>query len=72
MATKKASTRTAVAETAERVTVLNLKGSAEFKAWLGELSDFSHMPTATVFDVAVTDLAKKLGFSKPAPKRQMR
>ena len=53
-----------------RVTVLNLKGTREYKQWLDELSEFSHMPTSTLFDVSIADWAKRQGFSKTPPKRQ--
>jgi hypothetical protein len=52
-----------------RVTILNLKGTREYKEWFDDLSDFSHMPTATLSDVAVAEYAKQVGFPKPAPKR---
>jgi hypothetical protein len=55
-----------------RVTVFNLKGAPEYKEWLDELSEFSHMPTATLFDVAIAEWAKLHGFPKVPPKRQMR
>ena len=52
-----------------RVTILNQKGTREYKVWFDELSDFSHMPAATLSDVAIAEYAKQIGFPKPAPKR---
>jgi hypothetical protein len=53
----------------DRATILNLKGTREYKDWLDSLSDFSHMPAATLFDVAIAEYSKRVGFPRPAPKR---
>ncbi len=52
-----------------RVTILNQKGTREYKEWFDDLSEFSHMPAATLSDVAIAEYAKQIGFPKPAPKR---
>jgi len=56
-------------EKEDRVTVLNLKGTREYRDWLDRLSDFCHMPSSTLSDVALADHAKRVGFSEPPPKR---
>jgi hypothetical protein len=45
--------------TDSRVTVIALKGSPEYRDWLGDLSKRSRIPTAVIVDLALADWAKK-------------
>ncbi len=49
--------------------VTALKGSAQYAAWVGELSDHQRLRVAELVDQALVHYAKHVGFEKPAPPR---
>lgn len=59
-----------MADAPERITVLNVKGTQVYKDWYERLATFCHIPASSLFDVAVAEHAKRMGFSEPAPKRR--
>ena len=50
---------------AERETIVNMKGSPEYSAWLEEIPRKTHIPTVQIFRVAVADWARKNGYRMP-------
>jgi hypothetical protein len=56
-------------ETIPRSTVLTMKGTEEWKAWLDQLSDHLRIPISTIVDLALVRYAKEMGFTKEPPKR---
>jgi hypothetical protein len=52
-----------------RRTVLTIKGTEEWKAWLEKFADFLRTPASTVVDHALIRYAKEAGFTEEAPKR---
>lgn len=52
-----------------RGTVLTIKGTEEWKGWLGGLSDHLRIPTSTIVDLALVKFAKENGYEPEAPKR---
>jgi hypothetical protein len=52
-------------EPLERVTVINLKGTAEFRAWLDAFSEETHIPAASLVRLGLGALAKE--HKRPAP-----
>jgi hypothetical protein len=54
------------------MTVMTIKGTAEWKEWLNRLADFSRLPSTIVIDLALAEWAKSHGFPEPPPKRQVR
>jgi hypothetical protein len=71
MAKKKApeSVPETTAKQGPRKTVLTIKGTDEWRAWLEELGDHLRTPTSTIVDHALVRYAKEMGFDKEAPKR---
>lgn len=71
MAKKKATAATtkARADDGPRQTVLTIKGTPEWKAWLDDLGDHCRMPASTIVDHALVKYAKEMGFQKEAPRR---
>lgn len=57
------------AQPGPRSTVLTIKGTDEWKAWLNGLSDFLRIPTSTVVDLALVQYAKTEGYTEQPPKR---
>ena len=55
--------------TGRRPTVLTIKGSLEWKAWLDRLSKHCRIGTSSVVDLALAEFAKKQGFDEPPPPR---
>ena len=49
--------------------VLSIRGSTEWREWLGRLADHSRLKVADVIDRALLAYAKQEGFSEPAPRR---
>lgn len=49
--------------------VLSIRGTAEWRDWLGRLSDHSRLKAADVIDRALILYAKQEGFTEPPPKR---
>lgn len=49
----------------ERETVINMKGSPEYVAWLDEVHNRTHIPKVQIFRLAVAEWAKANGH--PAP-----
>jgi hypothetical protein len=52
-----------------RRTIASFKATPEFGAWLERLQDFVRMPTSTMLEAGVIELAKARGFKEPPPKR---
>jgi hypothetical protein len=52
-------------EGVERFSVLNLKGSAEYRDWLGTLSEESLIPIAVIVRDALAKWAKERGYPSP-------
>jgi len=48
-----------------RLSVLNLKGSPEYRDWLSSLSEQSLIPTATIVRDALAKWAKDRGYAAP-------
>jgi hypothetical protein len=55
--------------TVGRRTVLTIKGTDEWKAWLDALADHLRTPASTIVDHSLVRYAKEVGFTKPPPKR---
>lgn len=49
----------------ERLSVLNLKGSPEFRDWLNEASEKTRIPIATIVRDSLGMWAESRGLSKP-------
>ena len=56
----------------KRTTVMTIKGTIEWKAWLDRLAEFSRLPNTILIDLALAEWAKNHGFQEPPPKRQVR
>lgn len=54
----------APAET-ERETIINMKGSPEYSAWLEEVHRKTHIPKVQIFRLAMADWAAKNGYRTP-------
>jgi hypothetical protein len=52
-------------EGAERETVVNMKGSSEYVAWLDTVHRKTHIPRVQIFRLAIAEWAEKHGH--PAP-----
>jgi hypothetical protein len=52
-----------------RKTVLTIKGTDEWRAWLERLGGHLRMPASTLVDIALVEFAKSKGFEEVAPKR---
>jgi hypothetical protein len=50
-------------------TLFSMKGDVLWFEWLKEFAEFQGRTATTTIDIAVQELAKKEGFSKPMPKR---
>ena len=49
--------------------IVQLRGSTEFKTVVEELAEFDGKTVAGLFDQAVRNYARQVGFPKPIPKR---
>lgn len=49
----------------ERETIVNMKGSPEYSAWLEDLHRKTHIPKVQIFRLAIADWAAKNGHSTP-------
>lgn len=49
--------------------VLSIRGTAEWRDWLGRLSDHCRLRSADVIDRALIAYARAEGFAEPAPRR---
>ncbi len=49
--------------------VLSIRGSIEWRDWIGRLGDHSRLKVADVIDRALVAYAKQEGFTEPPPKR---
>jgi hypothetical protein len=56
----------------KRTTVMTIKGTVEWKAWLDRLAEFSRLPSTILIDLALAEWAKNHGFPELPPKRQVR
>jgi hypothetical protein len=52
-------------EEPERETIVNMKGSPEYSAWLEELHRKTHIPKVQIFRVAIADWAARNGHRPP-------
>jgi hypothetical protein len=57
------------AESTPPSVIVSVRVSADFRAWLDELAEHERMGLSDIFDRAVVDYARKVGFPKAAPKR---
>jgi len=55
-----------------RSIVLSLKGTVEFRDWLGRLADHCRTTSVNVMDLALVHYAKHVKFPEEAPKRTER
>lgn len=67
MAKKKTTPKTPARDT--RAMIATLKGSTEFRDWLGEAADMDRVSTVQFLEKAAVFYAAHIGFKKPAPKR---
>ena len=56
-------------EPARKPMVLQVRGSDAFKAWFEELARFDGLTPTALFDRAIRQYAKDVGFKKDAPMR---
>lgn len=49
----------------ERVTIVNLKGSAEYAEWLESIHKKTHIPKSTLIRLGMAEWAAKNGHSRP-------
>jgi hypothetical protein len=56
-------------EPGPRRTVLTIKGTEEWRAWLEGLGVHLRTPTSTIVDHALVRYAKEMGYTKEAPPR---
>ncbi len=49
----------------ERGTIINMKGSPEYSAWLEEVHRTTHIPKVQIFRLALADWAAKNGYRTP-------
>lgn len=49
--------------------VLSIRGSGEWRDWVGRLADHNRLKVADVIDRALLAYAKQEGFNEPAPRR---
>ncbi len=54
-----------VPEGEERTTVVNLKGSPEYVAWLDRIHGKTHIPKTSIFRLAIAEWAKSHGHESP-------
>lgn len=52
-----------------RRTIASFKASAEFEAWMHELEAFLRLPTSTMIEHALIELARARKFPKEPPER---
>lgn len=52
-----------------RIPVATIKGTPEWKAWLEAVAGHCRETTASLFDHAVEEYAKKHGYDVPPPRR---
>ena len=52
-------------EPLERVTVINLKGTREYREWLDSFSEDTHIPAAALVRLGLACLAKEHGREGP-------
>lgn len=52
-------------EAEERVTIVNLKGSPDYAAWLDRINRKTHIPKTTIFRLALESWAKANGHEAP-------
>jgi hypothetical protein len=50
-------------------TVLAMKGSPEWKAWLDRAADHCRLSASTLVDLAVAEYVAARGFKEPPPRR---
>lgn len=50
---------------AARITIINLKGTEEFRDWLASVVEKSHIPASTITRLAYEAWAKQNGYPKP-------
>lgn len=56
-------------EKSRKPMILQVRGSDEFKEWYQELARFDGLTDTALFDRAIRQYAKLVGFSKDAPLR---
>lgn len=49
----------------ERITIINLKGSEEFRDWLAAMVEKTHIPASTITRLAYQEWAKRNGHPEP-------
>ena len=49
--------------------VLSIRGSEDWRAWVGRLADHNRLKVADVIDRALIVYARQEGFNEPAPRR---
>jgi hypothetical protein len=52
-------------EGTERETVINMKGSAEYAAWLEDVHRKTHIPKVQIFCLAIAEWAERHGHPSP-------
>ena len=52
-----------------RVTIIGLKGTPAFAAWVDRLHQHLRLPLPTLFEHALIELAKSRGFEEEPPQR---
>ena len=52
-------------EPGDRETVIHMKGSPQYVAWLEEVHRKTHIPKVQIFRLAVAEWAKRQGHSSP-------
>lgn len=52
-------------EPSERVTIVNLKGTVEYRQWLYDFSEATHIPASTLVRLGLIALAKEHGREAP-------
>jgi hypothetical protein len=53
------------AQEPERETIVNMKGSPEYSAWLEDIHRKTHIPKVQIFRVAIADWAARNGHRPP-------
>jgi hypothetical protein len=57
--------RPASPEPLERVTIINLKGTPEFRVWLEAFSESTHIPASTLVRLGLAAIAKEYNQTLP-------
>lgn len=52
-------------EPLERVTIINLKGTPEYRKWLDEFSEATHIPASSLVRLGLIALAKEYARDEP-------